>query len=134
MGLTSQSPGTISVTHITYYFLSLLPTTESLAWRGPRLHATPAQRQGKVYAPDHTIRIEILPRGARLEVELAEADSRAMYVGEVRSAVVRVENPLVGGGTGAVRDVWLVMGEAGWPALPQCLGEIRQVDAIRRSS
>lgn len=87
-----------------------------------------------MYAPDHTVRIEILSRGARLEVELAEADSRAMCVGEVRSAVVRVENPIVGGGTGAVREVWLVMGEAGWPVLPQCLGEIRQVDATRCSS
>ena len=130
MGLTSQSTGTIVITHITYSFLSLLPTTEPLTWRGPRLHATPAQRQGKVYAPEHTVQIEILSRGARLEVELAEADSRPMYVGEVRSAVMRIENPLVGGSAGAVRDVWLVMGEAGWPVLPQCLGEIWQVDAV----
>ncbi|KAG9097649.1 hypothetical protein FS749_005806 [Ceratobasidium sp. UAMH 11750] len=121
MGLTAQSPGTLTVAHITYTFLSLLPTTEPLAWRGVRLHATPQQRQGKIYAPDRAVRIEVLPRGARLEVELAEADSRVMCLGELRNAVLRVENPLVGGGAGAVRDIWIVMGEAGWPVLPQCL-------------
>ncbi|QRV90831.1 laminin domain protein [Ceratobasidium sp. AG-Ba] len=123
MGLTAMSPGTLTVTHITYSFLSLLPTSEPLAWRGARMHATPQQRQGKVYAPDRTVRIEVLPRGARLEVELAEADSRVMCLGELRNAVIRIENPLVGGSTGAIRDVWTVMGEAGWPTLPQCLDD-----------
>ncbi|KAG8747243.1 hypothetical protein FRC10_001859 [Ceratobasidium sp. 414] len=113
MGLTAQSPGTLAVTHITYTFLSLLPATEPLAWRGTRLHATPQQRQGKIYAPDRAVRIEVLPRGARLEVELAEADSRVMCLGEMRNAVVRVENPLVGGGAGVVRDVWIVMDHQG---------------------
>ncbi|QRW04932.1 ER-Golgi trafficking TRAPP I complex 85 kDa subunit [Ceratobasidium sp. AG-Ba] len=123
MGLTAMSSGTLTVTHITYSFLSLLPTSEPLAWRGARMHATPQQRQGKVYAPDRTVRIEVLPRGARLEVELAEADSRVMCLGELRNAVIRIENPLVGGSTGAIRDVWTVMGEAGWPTLPQCLDD-----------
>ncbi|KAG9118362.1 hypothetical protein FRC07_007148, partial [Ceratobasidium sp. 392] len=76
MGLTAQTPGAITVTHIKYNFLSLLHTMEPLTWRGARLHATPQQRQGKIYAPDRAVRIEVLPRGARLEVELAEADSR----------------------------------------------------------
>lgn len=113
------------VTHITYTFLSLLPNTEPLTWRGARLHATPQQRQGKVYAPDQTVAIEVLPRGARLDVELAEADSRVMCLGELRNAIVRIENPSVGGGAGAVRDIWTVIGEAGWPLLPQCLGKVQ---------
>ncbi|KAG8754518.1 hypothetical protein FRC12_011167 [Ceratobasidium sp. 428] len=130
MGLTAQTPGTLTVTHITYTFLSLLPTTEPLTWRGTRLHATPQQRQGKIYAPDRTVRIEVLPRGARLEVELAEADSRVMCLGELRNAVMRVENPLVGGNAGVVRDVWIVMGEAGWPVLPQCLDHQDDISSL----
>jgi hypothetical protein len=123
MGLTCQSPGTIVISHITYRFLSLLFATEPLAWRGARLHATPQQRQGKVYAPDHIVRVQVLPRGARLDVELAEADSRGMCVGELRNAIMRVEHPRVGGSTEPITDVWVVMGEAGWPILPQCLGK-----------
>lgn len=123
MGLTCQSPGIIVISHITYRFLSLLPVTEPLTWRGARLHSTPQQRQGKVYAPDHAVRVQVLPRGARLDVELAEADSRSMCVGEVRSAIMRVEHPIMGGSTESITDVWAVMGEAGWPILPQCLGE-----------
>ncbi|KAG8699356.1 hypothetical protein FRC09_006668 [Ceratobasidium sp. 395] len=130
MGLTAQTPGTLTVTHVTYTFLSLLSTTEPLTWRGARLHATPQQRQGKIYAPDRTVRIEVLPRGARLEVELAEADSRVMCLGELRNAVMRVENPLVGGNAGVVRDVWIVMGEAGWPVLPQCLDHQDDISSL----
>lgn len=121
MGLTCQSPGAIVISHITYRFLSLLPVTEPLTWRGARLHATPQQRQGKVYAPDHTVRVQVLPRGARLDVELAEADSRVMCVGELRNAIMRVEHPRMGGSVEPITDVWAVIGEAGWPVLPQCL-------------
>ncbi|KAF8707788.1 ER-Golgi trafficking TRAPP I complex 85 kDa subunit, partial [Rhizoctonia solani] len=121
MGLTCQSPGTITISHITYRFLSLLPTTEPLTWRGARLHTTPQQRQGKVYGPDNTIRVQVLPKGARLDIELAEADSRPMCLGELRKAIMRLEHPIVGGSTEPLTDIWVVMGEAGWPFLPQCL-------------
>ncbi|CAE6431018.1 unnamed protein product [Rhizoctonia solani] len=121
MGLTCQSPGTITISHITYSFLSLLPITEPLTWRGARLHATPEQRQGKSYGPDHIVRVQILPRGARLDVELAEADSHPMRLGEMRKAIMRLEHPVVGGSTEPLTDIWVMMGEAGWPTLPQCL-------------
>ncbi|CAE6428840.1 unnamed protein product [Rhizoctonia solani] len=120
MGLTCQSPGAITVSHITYRFLSLLPATEPLTWRGARLHATPQQRQGKMYGPDNSICVQVLPRGARLDVELAEADSRPMCLGELRKAIMRLEHPVVGGSTEPLTDIWVVMGEAGWPTLPQC--------------
>ncbi|CAE6378800.1 unnamed protein product [Rhizoctonia solani] len=123
MGLTCQSPGTITISHITYRFLSLLPVTEPLTWRGARLHATPQQRQGKSYGPDHIVRVQILPRGARLDVELAEADSRPMRLGELRKAIMRLEHPVVGGSIEPLTDIWVMMGEAGWPTLPQCLGQ-----------
>ncbi|KAH7345279.1 ER-golgi trafficking TRAPP I complex 85 kDa subunit-domain-containing protein [Rhizoctonia solani] len=121
MGLTCQSPGTITISHISYRFLSLLPATEPLTWRGARLHATPQQRQGKVYGSDHIIRVQVFPRGARLDVELAEADSRPMCLGELRKAIMRLEHPVVGGSAEPLTDIWVVMGEAGWPILPQCL-------------
>ncbi|CAE7231072.1 unnamed protein product [Rhizoctonia solani] len=121
MGLTCQSPGTITISHITYRFLSILPATEPLTWRGARLHATPQQRQGKLYGSDHTVRIQVLPRGARLDVELAEADSRPMCLGELRKAIMRLEHPVVGGSVEPLTDIWAMMGEAGWPTLPQCL-------------
>ncbi|KAG8734014.1 hypothetical protein FRC11_013500 [Ceratobasidium sp. 423] len=120
IGLTFQSPGTITISHITYRFLSLLPATEPLTWRGARLHATPQQRQGKMYGSDHTVRVQVLPRGARLDVELAEADSRPMCLGELRKAIMRLEHPVVGGSTEPLTDIWVMMGEAGWPVLPQC--------------
>ncbi|CAE6523932.1 unnamed protein product [Rhizoctonia solani] len=63
----------------------------------------------------------VLPRGARLDVELAEADSRPMCLGELRRAIMRLEHPVVGGSTEPLTDIWVVMGEAGWPILPQCL-------------
>jgi hypothetical protein len=122
MGLTCQSPGAITISYITYRFLSLLPATEALTWRGARLHATPQQRQGKVYGPDNAIRVQVLPRGARLDIELAEADSRPMCLGELRKAIMRLEHPVVGGSTEPLTDIWVVMGEAGWPILPQCSG------------
>ncbi|KAJ1311731.1 hypothetical protein OPQ81_010201 [Rhizoctonia solani] len=121
MGLTCRSPGTITISHITYRFLSLFPVTEPLTWRGARLHATPQQRQGKLYGSDHSVRVQVLPRGARLDVELAEADSRPMCLGELRKAIMRLEHPVVGGSTEPLTDIWVVMGEAGWPILPQCL-------------
>ncbi|KDN42910.1 hypothetical protein RSAG8_06436, partial [Rhizoctonia solani AG-8 WAC10335] len=118
---TRLSPGMITISHITYRFLSLLPATEPLAWRGARLHATPQQRQGKLYGSDHIVRVQVLPRGARLDVELAEADSRTMCLGELRKAIMRLEHPVVGGSTEPLTDIWVMMGEAGWPTLPQCL-------------
>ncbi|EUC53708.1 trapp complex protein Trs85, partial [Rhizoctonia solani AG-3 Rhs1AP] len=63
----------------------------------------------------------ILPRGARLDVELAEADSHPMRLGEMRKAIMRLEHPVVGGSTEPLTDIWVMMGEAGWPTLPQCL-------------
>ncbi|CCO26658.1 hypothetical protein BN14_00687 [Rhizoctonia solani AG-1 IB] len=109
MGLTCQSPGAITISYITYRFLSLLPATEALTWRGARLHATPQQRQGKVYGPDNAIRVQVLPRGARLDIELAEADSRPMCLGELRKAIMRLEHPVVGGSTEPLTDIWVVM-------------------------
>ncbi|KAG9081098.1 hypothetical protein FRC07_014644, partial [Ceratobasidium sp. 392] len=53
-----------------------------------------------------------------------------MCVGELRNAIMRIENPLVGGGAGMVKDVWIVMGEAGWPVLPQCLDHQDDISSL----
>ncbi|KAF8761175.1 ER-Golgi trafficking TRAPP I complex 85 kDa subunit [Rhizoctonia solani] len=95
MGLTCQSPGTITISHITYRFLSLLPTTEPLTWRGARLHTTHSSGKAKCTAPI------MLSRTA------AEGDN-APGTSDCR------------GSTEPLTDIWVVMGEAGWPFLPQC--------------
>ncbi|KAH7104622.1 ER-golgi trafficking TRAPP I complex 85 kDa subunit-domain-containing protein [Auriculariales sp. MPI-PUGE-AT-0066] len=58
----------LRLTHLTYSFLSLLPMRESLARRGKRLDATPAQRQTPTYTPDTVLTVDVGNDAPRLDV------------------------------------------------------------------
>ncbi|KAK7059092.1 hypothetical protein VNI00_001716 [Paramarasmius palmivorus] len=104
IAIKSSRPATLLITHATYDFLSLLPTTEALSYRGKRLHATPAQRQKPTYAPDVV-----------LKVEVAEADQRllANFVDEQEPRLLQGENVnlrlwLSNAGQRMIGEVWIV--------------------------
>ncbi|KAK1228620.1 hypothetical protein PQX77_008273 [Marasmius sp. AFHP31] len=92
------------ISHARYYFLSLLPATESLACQGRRLHGTPAQRQTPTYAPD-----------VLLKVEVAEADHKllANFIDQRRMILHQGENTqlrlwLSNAGGKSISEAWIV--------------------------
>jgi len=94
----------LSITHAKYDFLSLLPTIESLASRGRRLHETALQRQQPTYAPDSLIQVEVVPSEHRLLVT---------YIGGERLILLQGENKairfcLTNSGSKPINEVWMV--------------------------
>ncbi|KAJ7293446.1 ER-golgi trafficking TRAPP I complex 85 kDa subunit-domain-containing protein [Mycena rebaudengoi] len=103
----SSRPTSLTFTHVTYEFLSLLPTTESLASRGRRLHATPAQRQQPTYAPEVLIKVDIVEAAHKLLVNFV--DDRRLVLGEGESKSMRMW--FVNRGNKPIGQVWMVAGE-----------------------
>ena len=91
---------------ISYEFLGLLPVTETLAVRGHRLQETAAQRQGKVYAPDVFLSVEVETGERRLEVGFDNYLPLIAAHGER----VHLSVQLVNIGTKDIGEVWLVHG------------------------
>ncbi|THV07645.1 hypothetical protein K435DRAFT_825459 [Dendrothele bispora CBS 962.96] len=105
ISVRSSRTASLIITHATYDFLALLPTSESLACRGRRLHDTPAQRQNRTYAPD------IL-----LKVDVAEANHKllANFVDDRRLSINQGENWPVGlwlsnTGNAPINEVWMII-------------------------
>lgn len=102
--MKSNRPAKLSITHAKYDFLSLLPTVESLASRGRRLHETALQRQQPTYAPESLIQVEVVPSEHRLLVT---------YVGGERLTLLQGENKairfcLTNSGSKPINEVWMV--------------------------
>lgn len=95
---------TLVVTQAVYEFFSLLPATESLAVRGRRLNDTPIQRQGKVYAPDVLMKIEVEEAGQRLHAHFADDRHLNLAQGEYKHQCVWLTNS----GTRPIRELWVV--------------------------
>ena len=95
------------VTHATYEFFSLLPATESLAIRGRRLNDTPIQRQGKVYAPDILIKVEVEEAGQRLHAHFVDDRHLMLAQGEYKHQRVWLTNS----GTRPIGEMWMLAGE-----------------------
>jgi trafficking protein particle complex subunit 8 len=87
--------------------MSLLPITEKLNIRGRRLHATPEQRQGKVYAPDVPISVEIEDAALRLSVSFVDDGPLALFEGETKSMQLWLSNE----GTKEIAEIFLVAGQ-----------------------
>lgn len=96
----------LTLTHIQYDFLELLPATESLAVRGRRLHDTPLQRANKIYAPDVLIKVEVEEAGQRLHVNLADDRHSVLAQGEYKTLKLWLSNS----GTRKISELWLVSG------------------------
>ncbi|KAK7064334.1 ER-golgi trafficking TRAPP I complex 85 kDa subunit-domain-containing protein [Favolaschia claudopus] len=106
IGVKSSRPTKLTLTHVAYDFLSLLPNTESLAFRGKRLHNTPAQRQHATYAPDVMLTIDIVEATHKLLVNFVDDQHLALGEGETKSLRLWFANR----GTKSIGEVWMVAG------------------------
>ncbi|KIK70846.1 hypothetical protein GYMLUDRAFT_235261 [Collybiopsis luxurians FD-317 M1] len=103
---------TLMITRASYNFLSLLPSTESLAVRGNRLYNTPVQRQTPTYAPDVMMKVDVVEPGCRLMANFVDDKQLILNQGEVTSLKLWVSNI----GVTSIDEVWLVVGpESLWP-------------------
>ncbi|KAI0686194.1 ER-golgi trafficking TRAPP I complex 85 kDa subunit-domain-containing protein [Earliella scabrosa] len=100
-------PASLVIAHATYEFFALLPCTESLAVRGRRLNDTPIQRQGKVYAPDILIKIEVEEAGQRLHAHFVDDRHLTLAQGKYKHQRVWLTNSE----TRSISELWLLTGE-----------------------
>ena len=104
----------MTITHLTYTFLSLLPISESLAVRGPRLHQTPAQRQSVVYGPDIVLTVDVEEGGPRLDLSLSKSEvdlqRLTLGTGECLELTLNVLNT----GKRNVDDIWIMHSSPVW--------------------
>ncbi|KAG5652297.1 hypothetical protein H0H81_005519 [Sphagnurus paluster] len=106
IGIKSMQTASLVVTHATYNFLSLLPSIESLASRGPRLHHTPAQRQSATYAPDVNIKVEVEEVEHKLVVNFDDDEHLVLAQGERKKLNLWFSNT----GTRPIKEIWIVSG------------------------
>ncbi|KAI0721227.1 ER-golgi trafficking TRAPP I complex 85 kDa subunit-domain-containing protein [Cerioporus squamosus] len=107
IGIKCSQPISLVATHATYEFFALLPASESLAVRGRRLNDTPLQRQGKVYAPDVLIKVEVEEAGQRLHAHFVDDRHLMLAQGEYKHQRVWLTNS----GTRPISELWLLAGE-----------------------
>ena len=75
--------------------------------RGRRLNDTPVQRQGKVYAPDVLIKVEVEEAGQRLHAHFVDDRHLILAQGEYKHQRVWLTNS----GTRPISELWLLAGE-----------------------
>ncbi|TBU62053.1 ER-golgi trafficking TRAPP I complex 85 kDa subunit-domain-containing protein [Dichomitus squalens] len=107
IGIKCSRPASLVVTSATFQFFSLLSATDSLAVRGRRLNDTPIQRQGKVYAPDVLIKVEVEEAGQRLHAHFVDGRHLVLAQGEYKHQRIWLTNS----GTRPVSELWLLAGE-----------------------
>jgi trafficking protein particle complex subunit 8 len=91
---------------VTYQFLSLLPASESLASRGPRLQETAPQRQAAIYGSDMTVNVEVEEASQKLLVNFVDDGRLVLLQGECKRMKLWLSNA----GTQSIGDVWMVAG------------------------
>ena len=106
VSLRSTRPAKLTISHVSYDFLGLLNTKESLACRGRRLHETALQRQTRTYAPDVLMQVEVVPSDHRLTVTYVEDERLVLLQGENRSTRLWLTNA----GSKPISEVWMVAG------------------------
>jgi hypothetical protein len=104
ISLKSTRPAKLGVTHAVYDFLSLMPTKESLACRGRRLHDTLLQRQIPAYSPDTFMNVEVLPSDHRLTVKFGNSEDLKLLQGENHSLQISLLNS----GSNPVGEIWMI--------------------------
>ncbi|KAK2461653.1 hypothetical protein APHAL10511_006116 [Amanita phalloides] len=94
-------PVPLVLSHITYDFLSLLPSTEQLAYRGRRLH--PANHEQKhTYGPDIGFKVAVVDAKYRLAASFM--GEMTFIQGEYKDIRILLSNT----GTRPISEVWLV--------------------------
>ncbi|KAF8078759.1 ER-golgi trafficking TRAPP I complex 85 kDa subunit-domain-containing protein [Lyophyllum atratum] len=104
--IKSTRAASLIITHATYDFLSLLPSNESLACRGRRLHDTPAQRQEPTYAPHTNIKVEVEDVNHRLIVDFVDDERLVLAQGERKGLKLWFSNA----GSRPIKEAWMVSG------------------------
>ncbi|KAF9462100.1 ER-golgi trafficking TRAPP I complex 85 kDa subunit-domain-containing protein [Collybia nuda] len=104
--IKSTRPASLSITHAKYDFLSLLPTKESLATRGRRLHDTPLQRQEPTYSPNIIKKVEVVEAVHKMLVSFVDDEHLTLIQGERRSIGLSLSNS----GMRPINDVWIIAG------------------------
>jgi hypothetical protein len=106
VSITSSRPGSLTITHVTYDFLSLLPSSEPLVSRGCRLQDTPIQRQTATYGSDLTLKVEVEEASQKLLVDFVDDCRLVLAKGECK----RIKLWLSNAGTQSIGEVWIVAG------------------------
>lgn len=106
VSLRSTRPSTLIIPTVKFDFLTLLPSTESLACKGRRLHDTALQRQQPTYAPDVNMQVQVVPADHRLTVSFVDDQRLTLLQGENRTTNLWLTNA----GSHPVSEVWMVCG------------------------
>ncbi|KAF8846247.1 hypothetical protein BDN67DRAFT_986591 [Paxillus ammoniavirescens] len=96
----------LTIPGITYDFLGLIPTEESLARSGRRLQDTPQQRQNVTYAPDILIKLDVEEASQELAVTFANNEPLVLSEGECKEMKLWMSNA----GSKTIGEIWLVGG------------------------
>uniref|UniRef100_A0A0W0FGI2 Uncharacterized protein n=1 Tax=Moniliophthora roreri TaxID=221103 RepID=A0A0W0FGI2_MONRR len=104
IAVKSSRPASLLITHATYDFLSLLPTTETLSYRGKRLYTTPAQRQKPTYAPDVVLRVEVAEGENKLLANFVDEEQLQLLQGENANLRLWLSNA----GKRMISEAWIV--------------------------
>lgn len=96
----------MTITHVTFQFLSLLSTTESLATRGRRLQETLAHRETPTYAPDNIVKVEVVEARHKLVVNFVDDDDQRLVLAQGETKPLRMW--FTNAGTFPLREVWMV--------------------------
>ncbi|KAF8634497.1 hypothetical protein AX15_000933 [Amanita polypyramis BW_CC] len=109
-------PGTLVISHVSYDFLSLLPSSEPLSYRGRRLHTTSAQKQGPIYGPDVVFKVTVVEAEYRLKGSFREDDG-ILLQGEYRDMQILLSNT----GVRPISEIWIIMDSEDelWPGESQ---------------
>lgn len=106
IAVNASQAASLIVPGITYDFLGLFPTRESLARRGRRLQDTLQQRQTVTYAPDILIRTDVEEASQELAVSFENNESLVLNEGEHKSMKLWMTNA----GCKTIGEIWLVGG------------------------
>jgi hypothetical protein len=104
LGISVKKALKLTFTELVYDFMALLPAAESLSTRGRRLHATPAQRQEKTYAPDVPIAVEVEDAALRLSVSFVDDGPLSVFEGEHKAMQLWLSNE----GAKDITEIYLV--------------------------
>jgi len=103
----ASQAASLTIPSITYNFLGLFPTRESLARRGRRLQDTPQQRQIVTYAPDILISIDVEEASQELAVSFENDELAILNEGEHKPMKLCMTNA----GCKTIGEIWLVGGQ-----------------------
>lgn len=102
--ITSTKPLGLTITHASFNFLSILPCSESLSRRGPRLHTTPAQRQKPTYGPDIQTKVTVEKADRLLLANFVEEGQLDFIQGERKQLRLWFSNV----GSKPIDELWLL--------------------------